>query len=151
MQIARRSDLLELLLPVMKDQSIGQPEVYYYHDPVDFASAVFECRQSRNPKFSFRAWSLQLGYRTPSYLAQVLKRQRKLKLEMARKIALNFCLSAMDQKYFEAMVLLQNCRSAEERILYGELLESVRPKHLKTFCYHRYRRCDGSRTPNGND
>lgn len=108
-------------------------EIYQFVDPVIFANHALEQRQIANPRFSLRGWARQLGYNSPSYLAQVLKRQRKFKIDLAKKIALNLKMKPSDQRYLEALVLLQNCKTAEERSSYTSLLEGLCPGNAPAF------------------
>ncbi len=90
---------------VRSQDSPSLESVFAYDDPIDYLN--FELRRMRreNRKFSLRAWARDLGYENPSYLAQVLNRDRKLKPDLAAKIALSLRLGVRQKKYFELLVL----------------------------------------------
>ena len=102
--------------------------IYSFLDPIDFLKFEFRTRQRRDPKFTLRKWAVQLGYENPSYLAHILKKERKLKIEVAEKMARVFHLSAKERSYFELIVLRNNAETPTEKNLYSKLLRKVRPK-----------------------
>jgi uncharacterized protein (TIGR02147 family) len=108
-----------------------KPNVFSFEDPVDYLIFEFRERQARNARFSLRAWARQIGYENPSYLADVLKKERKLKLDLANKLALNLNLKGKSKRYFEYAVLLQNSKSDVEKSAYKKLLLDLRPKHTE--------------------
>ena len=99
--------------------------IFQFTDVIDFLNFEFESKRLRNQRFSLRAWSRQLGYQNPSFLSHILKRQRKLNLELAQKISVNLHLSDESKKYFEVLVLLQNSKNVDEKNLYIELIEAI--------------------------
>jgi uncharacterized protein (TIGR02147 family) len=105
-----------------------QPNVFSFEDPVDYLNFEFRQRQARNSRFSLRAWARQIGYENPSLLSDVLKKERKLKLELASKLAQNLNLKGKSQRYFEYCVLYQNAKSELEKKSYKKLIGEMRPK-----------------------
>lgn len=105
-----------------------QNSVFAFEDPVDFLNFQFRERQKRNPKFSLRAWSRQLGFENPSLLFQVLRRERKLKIELAGKLAGNLKLKGKPLKYFEIIVLKNASKSETEKRVYEAMIPKLRPK-----------------------
>jgi hypothetical protein len=91
----------------------------------------FESRRIRNSRFSLRAWARQLGYQNPSFLAHILKKECALKIDVAEKFTVNLGLSGNKKKYFEVLVLLRNSKTVDEKKIYLELLDSLRPKSTK--------------------
>ncbi len=107
-----------------------KPSVFSFDDPVDYLIYEFRARQSRNARFSLRAWARQLGYENPSYLSDVLKKERKLKLDLANKLATNLHLKGRSKRFFEYAVLFHNSKSEVEKSAYRKLLEELRPKQV---------------------
>lgn len=105
--------------------------IYKFTDPVEFLNYEFEARRIRNSKFSLRAWARQLGYQNPSFLSHLLKKERALKIDVAERFTTNLGLKGDSKKYFELLVLLRNSRTIDEKKIYLELLESLRPKSAK--------------------
>lgn len=115
-------------------------KVYEYSKPTDYLGAVLHEKRAVNPAFSLRAWSRQLGFKTPSMMSAVLLGQRKLKPVLATKIAVALDLAPLEQRYLEVMSLAENARSEHERKIYLELLASLRPKgDVQTLDLDRFR------------
>lgn len=106
----------------------AQNSVFAFEDPVDYLNFQFRERQKRNPKFSLRAWARQLGFENPSLLFQVLRRERKLKIELAGKLATNLNLKGKNLKYFEIIVLKNASKSETEKRVYEAMIPVLRPK-----------------------
>lgn len=109
----------------------GTESIYQFTDVIDFLNFEFESKRLRNQRFSLRAWSRQLGYENPSFVSHILKRQRKLKLDVAEKFANNLKLSLESKRYFELLVLLQNSKTVDEKHLYMELIETLGQPQIK--------------------
>lgn len=111
---------------------MNSDSVFQYTQPHEFLSAVLSERQKKNPKFSIRAWSRQLGYRNPSILARILRGERNLKPDLAAKIANSIKLSGKSNKYFHFLVLFRNAKTHAEKEIYGDTLASLRPSNQFT-------------------
>lgn len=109
----------------------SKERVFAFNDPVDFLKFELRERQKQNPRFSLRAWSRQVGYKNPSYLSHVLSRKRRLKLELAGKLAADLKLQGRPLRYFEMIVLGSNGDSERERETYQRISKAIRPKRLK--------------------
>jgi uncharacterized protein (TIGR02147 family) len=106
--------------------------IFAFEDPIDYLNYEFRERQKRNARFSLRAWARQVGYENPSLLSDVLKKERRLKLELAEKLAANLSLKGKPKRYFELMVLLQSSQTELEKKMYGKMLRSIRPAKART-------------------
>lgn len=104
--------------------------IFSFLDPIDYLNFEFRSRQRKDPKFSLRRWALQLGYKNPSYLSHILKRERKLKVDLAARMGELFNMSAKEKSYFELIVMSTNSISPVEKNLYGKLIKKVRPKQF---------------------
>ena len=102
--------------------------IYRFTDITDYLNFSLEKKRLQNAKFSLRAWSRQLGYANPSLLSQLLKGERKLNLQAARLFSENLHLEGNAKKYFDLLVLSQNCKAVDEKKIYFDLLESLRPQ-----------------------
>jgi uncharacterized protein (TIGR02147 family) len=100
--------------------------VFNYDNPVEFIGHQFALKKERNPKFSLRSWSKQLGYENPSMLASVLKGERRLQADLCEKIAMNLKLSATEQKYFKLLVLQGIAKTEDEKTMYSEMIVKAR-------------------------
>lgn len=105
--------------------------VFHFDNPIEFLNAQFRERQSANPRFSLRAWARQMGYRNPSLLFQVLKGERRLKMDLAKRLAADLSLTGKSLRYFELIVLNGLCQSEAERRVFLSMITKLRPKNLR--------------------
>lgn len=103
--------------------------IFAFEDPVDYLNYELRARRKQNPRFSLRSWARQVGYENPSYLSQVLKRERRLKPELANRLAGSLELEGKQQRYFELMVLGQAAGEGRGRKSYQHLIREMRPRH----------------------
>lgn len=108
----------------------SQERVFAFDDPVEFLNYELRERQKKNPRFSLRAWARQVGYANPSYLSHVLKKERKLKMELASKLANNLSLEGKSRRYFELLVMGSATGNEHEKKMYTDLLRGLRPKKV---------------------
>jgi uncharacterized protein (TIGR02147 family) len=107
---------------------MDRSEVYNFSDPIEFVSRQFSLKREKNPRFSLRSWSQQLGFKNPSYISNILKGHRRLQLDLAGKISKSLKLSSREKKYFELLILCNNTKSAIEKSMYLEMLNELRPE-----------------------
>jgi uncharacterized protein (TIGR02147 family) len=105
--------------------------VFYFEDPITFLNAQLRERQKKNPKFSLRAWARQVGYQNPSLLFQVLRGERRLKMDLAMKLAANLNLKGKSLRYFELLVLNHAGTTEAERRVFQTMMAKLRPKKLR--------------------
>jgi uncharacterized protein (TIGR02147 family) len=102
--------------------------IFSFLDPIDYLNFEFKKRKYQDSRFTLRKWATLLGYKNPSYLAHILKRERKLKVDLASRVAEVFSLNQKEKSYLELIVLKNNSTSSTEQELYLKLLKKVRPK-----------------------
>lgn len=105
--------------------------IFNFEDPIAFLNTHFQERQKKNPKFSLRAWARQMGYQNPSLLFQVLRGERRLKMDLAQKIAANLQLKGKALRYFELIVLNRSCQTETEKRMFESMLAKLRPKDFR--------------------
>jgi uncharacterized protein (TIGR02147 family) len=103
--------------------------VYEFQTASDFLKHVLLEKKHKNPLFSVRAWSKHLGFTSASMLASVLREDRRLKPALAIKIGRTLGLSEEERKYFEILALLENAQTLEEKAIYEDVLNFLRPRH----------------------
>lgn len=103
-------------------------DIFSFSDPIDFLNYKLKLKKNKNPKFSLRSWSLQLGYKNPSLVSQTLSRERTLNPELSNKFIHNLNLSGRSKKYFEVLVLYKKSKTIDEQKIYLDLLENLRPR-----------------------
>lgn len=101
--------------------------IFDFDDAREFLSATFSHKQHRNPRFSLRSWSRQLGFAHPSYLSAVLRGSRRLKVPLAKRISENLKLSTLEEQHLHLLVLRSNAKSEQEVKLYSRLMNDRLP------------------------
>lgn len=107
-------------------------KIYEFNDPIEFVNRQFSLKKEVNPRFSLRSYAKILGYENPSLLSSVLKGERKLNTELADKIGGQLNLSALEQKYFQLLILFKYAKNDSERLMYADLLEATKPDTIKS-------------------
>lgn len=105
--------------------------IYLYDDPIKFLAAELKRFKAEDRRFSLREWSRRLGYENPSFLSDVLKGKRRLKLSLAILISRSLGLDEKATRYFELMTLVHQTKNIKERRHLNKLLVSMRPRELK--------------------
>ncbi|MFL5814201.1 MAG: DUF4423 domain-containing protein [Bdellovibrionia bacterium] len=107
------------------------PKVFDYADPVDFLNAFIQSVQERNPQFSLRSWSKQLGLSHVAMLSMVLNRKRRLLPSLSSKISAQFLhqgrFTQNEARYFDMLVLFSNASTIDEKNFYQRILSELRP------------------------
>ncbi|MGZ3650725.1 MAG: DUF4423 domain-containing protein [Bdellovibrionota bacterium] len=104
----------------------SQP-IYTFSDPIEYVTYRLAERRKKNPRYSVSAWARQLGYENSSMLSQVLKRERRLKVDLASRIGADLNLKGRALRYFEALALNAGKSSVERKMVQG-LIAQMRPK-----------------------
>jgi len=108
-----------------------EPQVFQYHDPVEYLNASIQAAQVKNPSFSMRAWAKQLGMNHVAMLSMVLNRKRKLLPNLSSKISNQFRTSGRftetEARYFDMLVLFHNASTMDEKNFYEGILSSLKP------------------------
>jgi uncharacterized protein (TIGR02147 family) len=99
--------------------------VFEFDDARKYLLAVLHTKRARNRGLSMRAWSRQLGYKNPSYLASVLKGARTLKPSLAARVSKTLPFDEHSRRYFEALVLRAVAKTDSESKLCEELLRAA--------------------------
>lgn len=106
--------------------------IFNFSDPVDFLNYALGLKQLNNRRFSLRAWARQLGFINPSFLSHILKNERKLNLDLAAKITDNLKLKSDAKRYFEYLILFKYSKTMDEKSIYSEMIESIKPEKIKS-------------------
>lgn len=127
----RRQGIDAQQVPFYNPAMQPRDRVFSFSDPVDFLKFELRERQKADPRFSLRAWARKVGYKNPSYLSHVLNRKRRLKPELAEKLAADLKLEGRPLRYFETIVLGNAGRSDRERQTYQKLSRDLRPRKMR--------------------
>lgn len=105
--------------------------VYLFNDPIDYLNDQLRDRRKKQPDYSVSEWSRRLGFQNPSLLAQVLKRERKLKPALAGRLASDLKLRGRAREYFECIALNESSTSPAEKRVFMERIQKMRPKKYR--------------------
>jgi hypothetical protein len=76
-------------------------------------NGLLDHKKTRNSQFSLTAWSQNLGYKNPSYLAQCLKRERTINLKLLKNILESEQPSQSEREFLSFLFLKHNCKDLE--------------------------------------
>jgi len=94
---------------------IEAPSILNYQDYREFLREVYSEQKKRLPRYSYRKFSEDLGFKASNYLHLVLKGERNLSLDAVGRIKNSFHWSAQEKKYFHHLVLLNQASTPKER------------------------------------
>ncbi len=82
-----------------------------YVDFRKFLSDLFTTHKSNKGRYSYRQFAHDLGFGKSNFLHLVISGERNLSPESTRNIAASFSWSAKEKRYFQMLVLLNQCAS----------------------------------------
>jgi uncharacterized protein (TIGR02147 family) len=92
------------------------PRVIEYDDYHLLLRSFFAYKKSANPRFSYRRFAALAGIKSSNFLLLVMNHKRRLSPLMARSVAKAMKLDKAETEYFVALVKLEHCKTAEERV-----------------------------------
>ena len=108
-----------------------EPQVFNYHDPVEFLNASLQAMQLKNPSFSMRSWAKQLELNHVAMLSMVLARKRTLLPTLSSRVTQQFRavgkFTETEARYFDMLVLFANAKTPDEQNFYQGILSSLKP------------------------
>ncbi|WP_413557258.1 TIGR02147 family protein [Bdellovibrio sp. HCB209] len=85
-----------------------KPQIMSFVDYRQFLQAWYHYSKSQSPHFSYATWSRQCGFKSRSFLSNVLHGNRNLGEESISLLLNSLKLSALECEYFEHLVLYAN-------------------------------------------
>ncbi|MFT7578616.1 MAG: hypothetical protein ACI9MR_000274 [Myxococcota bacterium] len=92
-----------------------RPDVFQTLDYRTYLRRYYEDRKANGRGFSYRAFSLRAGLRSPNYLKLVMDGDRNLTPEMAARFAKACGLKGQEASYFLDLVAFNQAKTADER------------------------------------
>ncbi len=83
----------------------------------DFFKVYYDFKSQKNKKYSIRKLSTFLGYKTPSFVSDVLRGKRKFNFELYKRILANENFSAMEEQFLLNLLLAEG-KEADEKETY---------------------------------
>lgn len=89
------------------------PRIYDYSDVIVYLTACFVHRKEQEPGFTTKAWSEEMGLKTPDSLIAILKGKKPLKLKYLDFLEKGLKLESSEKIYLQ--VLIQHARAEKPR------------------------------------
>jgi len=106
---------------------LPKPNIFDFTDHRELLKALYEYHHEKDKKFSFRYFSKQAGYSSPSKLKDVIEGRRDVPLKSIQQFMSPFKFTPRQAEYFELLVHFNiEKNSAERRKLFQELAKIQR-------------------------
>lgn len=103
--------------------------IYNYNDPRLYLLNSLEKKQEKNPGYSVRKWSKDMGLKSHSLLVMLLQGKRNLRVQHCEFLRKGLNLSKLEESYFQTLIQYQNAQSIEEKKLISTFLSDMNPGH----------------------
>ena len=100
--------------------------VFHYLDYRQYMKDWYDEAKAKNPAFSFRAWADKCGYKSKSFIPEVLSGKKRLSPKSVEQMGQALGLKNEHLRYFEVLTLFQNSRSESEKKLHLETLQKFK-------------------------
>jgi uncharacterized protein (TIGR02147 family) len=107
--------------------ALQMPVISQFKDVRSYLLAVLNAKKHHNPRFSIRAWSRQLGFKTPSLLIGVLNGERSASAELGEKIATVLNLPGAEREYFRGLIVAGLLPSNSNNFFKDVVLSKTKP------------------------
>ena len=102
------------------------PDIFTYTDYRKFLSDSWAERKAQDPKFSHRFIGLRAGFASSGFFSRILSGDVNLTPSGALRLAEIFHLSNQETRFFELLVLFDQARTHEERMLFLDRIVASR-------------------------
>lgn len=99
--------------------------IFNYTNYQVFLKEYYEGEKSKKKFFSYQYLADHCGFKSKTYLYKVIKGDKTLTIEGARKVGAFLKFKKREQAYFEAIVHFTNAKTVDERELYFEKLQKL--------------------------
>jgi uncharacterized protein (TIGR02147 family) len=97
----------------------SKPSIFEYDDYRKYLKDLFKWLKLQDKKFSLRYFAKTAGYKTHSFLKEVIDGKSNLSSESIQKFATTFKLNIQETEFFKNLVCLNQSRSTEEKQIYA--------------------------------
>lgn len=102
--------------------------IYDFTQVSEYLKWALNQKQKRNSKFSIRAWSRRLGFKSNSPLSMMLAGKRTIPRKYILLMAEDLNLNLPESLYFSAIVELSRAKTYKDKVYLTERLHVLRPK-----------------------
>ena len=100
------------------------PDIFEFIDYATYMEEWFNAKKVTNPKYSYRTFADQAGFKARGYIADIIKRRKQLSIASIQKVANAMKMELRESEYFELLVLFKISKNANEKSLYWEKIQS---------------------------
>jgi len=104
-----------------------QPKIFHYTDPRHYLVDTFKFKKEKNPLFSIRALSKQMGFKCHSSLVLFFKGKRQIRSEHVTKIVQGLKITDAEAAYFSSLVSFHNAKNEGEKKHFEEQMKKLSP------------------------
>lgn len=104
--------------------SIQKRRVFEFLDYREFLLDYFNTAKQINPRYSLRAFSDRLGFKSKDFISRIMKGEKSLTSGSITQICSGLGLNLAETQYFESLVYLCQAQTREEREKYSARVES---------------------------
>ena len=108
------------------------PDIFSYSDFRKFLADAWAERKAQDPRFSHRFIGLRAGFASSGFFSRILSGGVNLTPTGALKLAEIFRLGSRETRFFELLVLFDQARTHEERMLFLDRIVSWRKTDIAT-------------------
>ena len=90
--------------------------IYDFDNYRDFLNFVFKQRKSKNPNYSMRKFSKDLGFSSPNHMTDVINGTKKLGKQGMEKILEVLAFPEEERDYFNLLVEVSHCKTDVEKV-----------------------------------
>lgn len=101
---------------IMKNFKFSNLSIFCYEDYRQFLQDIFNLMVAKNPAYSYRKLSEDLGFSSAGYIRQVIKGQRNLGKTGQRVLVTRLGMNASESDYLREMVRLSHAGSGQEQM-----------------------------------
>ncbi len=102
--------------------------IYDYENYVRFLNDWFKEEKSKNKKFSHQFFAQTAGFKSRSFMANILNGSRALNPKYIFKVAMGLKLQSKETKYFEALVYYKESKDLKEKDFHFKLAQKLKPR-----------------------
>ncbi len=102
-------------------------DTYMYLETNKLLNERFKEKQGKNPSFSIRSWANQMGLASHGGLQQILSGKRTVPKKYIPQIIKSLNFNTGEAMYFETLVDFEKAKTPEEKDLYYQRLNHLRP------------------------
>lgn len=95
-----------------------EPQLDKFHKATEYLQAYYKYRKGMDQGFSYEAWSVELGYRSRSFLKMLVSGQRGLTEDFVENFSRHVKFTPSQSQYFSLIALYEQAVAEHEKTVY---------------------------------